>query len=71
LLNKYAKYAGFAFQMIAVFVGLSLGGNWLDEFWHLSFPYFTLGGVFVALFVVFYSLFTIINSDNNETTRPK
>lgn len=65
-LNKYARYSAFAFQMIAVFVLLSLGGNWLDEKMGYKFPYFTLAGVFIALISIFYSLFTLIKKINEN-----
>lgn len=64
--NKYVKYIGFAFQMIAVFVGLSLGGNWLDRYWGFNFPYLTLTGVFLAIAAVFVSLFSILKSDDTK-----
>jgi len=64
--SKYAKYSGFAFQMIAVFVGLSLGGDWLDKKMENQFPLFTLIGVFVALISVFYSLFALLKKDNEN-----
>jgi hypothetical protein len=65
-LSKYAKYSAFAFQMIGIFVLLSLGGNWLDEKMQNNFPYFTLLGVFVALISIFYSLFTLVNKNNKD-----
>ena len=66
-LTNYAKYSAFAFQMIGVFVALSLGGNWIDQQLNLIFPYFTLLGLFIALSTIFYSLYaiTIKNSKNN------
>lgn len=65
-LTNYAKYSAFAFQMIGVFVALSLGGNWVDKHWQLKFPYFTLLGVFVSLVSIFYSLYAIINRNDSE-----
>lgn len=65
-LNKYARYSAFAFQMIAVFVLFSLGGNWLDEKLGYKFPYFTLAGAFAALISIFYSLFTLIKKLNEN-----
>lgn len=65
-LTNYAKYSAFAFQMIGVFVALSLGGNWVDKHWQLKFPYFTLLGVFVSLVSIFYSLYAIINLNDSE-----
>lgn len=65
-LNKYARYSAFAFQMIAVFVLLSLGGNWLDKRMGYAFPYFTLAGVFIALISIFYSLFNLVKKINND-----
>ena len=65
-LTNYAKYSAFAFQMIGVFVALSLGGNWVDKHWQLKFPYFTLLGVFVSLVSIFYSLYAIFNRYDSE-----
>ncbi len=63
-LNKYAKYSSLAFQMIAVFVGFSLGGDWIDKNYQFKFPYFTLLGVLFALVSVFYLLFKLIKEEN-------
>jgi hypothetical protein len=65
-LTNYAKYGAFAFQMIGVFVALSLGGNWLDKNWQFKFPYFTLLGVLVSLISIFYSLYALINRNDSE-----
>jgi hypothetical protein len=65
-LTNYAKYSAFAFQMIGVFVALSLGGNWVDKHWQLKFPYFTLLGVLVSLISIFYSLYALINRNDSE-----
>ena len=65
-LTNYAKYSAFAFQMIGVFVALSLGGNWLDKYWQFKFPYFTLLGVLVSLISIFYSLYALINRNDSE-----
>lgn len=64
--SKYAKFSGFAFQMIAVFVLLSLGGDWLDKRMENKFPLFTLIGVFVALISIFYTLFSFLKKDNEN-----
>lgn len=65
-LTNYAKYSAFAFQIIGVFVALSLGGNWVDKHWQLKFPYFTLLGVLVSLISIFYSLYALINRNDSE-----
>jgi uncharacterized sodium:solute symporter family permease YidK len=65
-LSKYAKYSAFAFQMIGIFVLLSLGGNWLDKKKGYEFPYFTLAGVFLALISIFYTLFKLVNKSNKD-----
>ena len=65
-LAKYAKYSAFAFQMIGLFVGLSLGGNWLDKHWQFSFPYLTLLGVTIALVASFYALFSLVKEDDSK-----
>lgn len=65
-LAKYAKFSAFAFQMIGLFVGLSLGGNWLDNHWQLAFPYFTLAGVFLALVAIFYSLYNLVRETPDD-----
>ena len=65
-LTNYAKYSAFAFQMIGVFVALSLCGNWIDKHWNLKFPYFTLLGVFIALIAIFYSLYALTTKSNNN-----
>lgn len=67
-LGKYAKYSAFAFQMIAVFVVLSLGGNWLDKKMEYRFPYFTLAGVFISLISIFYSLYALVNKKEDADT---
>jgi apolipoprotein N-acyltransferase len=64
--SKYAKYSAFAFQFVAIFVALSLGGNWLDERMGYEFPIYTLVGVFVSLIAIFYSLYTFINKESND-----
>jgi uncharacterized sodium:solute symporter family permease YidK len=63
---KYVAFSALAFQWIGVFVILSLGGNWLDEHFQHHFPIFTLLGVFVALFVIFYSIFKLVNKSNQD-----
>ncbi|MES2691115.1 MAG: AtpZ/AtpI family protein [Bacteroidota bacterium] len=68
-LGKYAKYSAFAFQMIAVFVLLSLGGNWLDKKMEYQFPYFTLAGVFISLISIFYSLYSLVNKKEGGETQ--
>lgn len=65
-LTSYAKYSAFAFQMIGIFVALSLGGNWVDKHWNLKFPYFTLLGVLVSLVSIFYTLYALINKNNEN-----
>lgn len=65
-LISYAKYSAFAFQMIGIFVALSLGGNWVDKHWNLKFPYFTLLGVLVSLISIFYTLYALINKNNEN-----
>jgi len=52
--------------MIAVFVLLSLGGNWLDKHFQLSFPALTLTGVFIALVVIFYNVYTFAKAAEKE-----
>lgn len=64
--NKYVIFSALAFQWIGVFVLLSLGGNWLDKRLENHFPIYTLAGVFVALFVIFYTLFRYINRPNGD-----
>lgn len=65
-LSKYARYSAFAFQMIGIFLLLSLGGNWLDKKMEYGFPYFTLGGVLLALVSIFYTLYTLVSNNNND-----
>jgi hypothetical protein len=65
--NKIVGYSALGFQWIVVFVGLSLGGNWIDKTKQLSFPAFTLLGVFLALFIIFYSLFKLVSNQNKST----
>lgn len=64
--NKYAKYSSLAFQWVGGFVALSLGGNWLDNYLTLAFPAFTLTGVFVALFIIFYSLYKLVSKPDTD-----
>lgn len=64
--NKYAKFSAMAFQWIVLFVGLSLGGDWLDTYLGNDFPLLTLIGVFLSLFIIFYSLYKLVsNQDSN------
>jgi len=63
-LNNYLKYSAFGFQMIGVFVALSLGGNWLDKHFSMHFPAFTLAGVLLALISVFYFIFKLIRNQD-------
>ena len=65
-LNKYVQFSAWAFQMIAVFVLLSLGGNWLDKHFQLTFPALTLTGVFIALAVIFYNVYTFAKTAEKE-----
>jgi presenilin-like A22 family membrane protease len=65
--NKYLIFSALAFQWIGVFVLLSLGGNWLDKRMEHHFPIFTLLGVFLALFVIFYTLFKFVNRPNGDS----
>ncbi len=64
--NKYAKFSAIAFQWIILFVGLSLGGDWLDTYLLNNFPLFTLIGVFLALFIIFYSLYKLVTNQDSE-----
>jgi uncharacterized membrane protein len=68
--SKYAKFSAFAFQFVAIFVLLSLGGNWLDKRLEYKFPLFTLIGVFVALIAIFYSLYTFVTKENTDKDQP-
>lgn len=65
--SKYAKFSAIAFQWIILFVGLSLGGNYLDKHFQNHFPGYTLVGVFLALFIIFYTLFKLVTNSNNST----
>jgi hypothetical protein len=64
--NKYARYSAMAFQWIILFVGLSLGGNWLDKYLGNHFPLFTLIGVFLALFIIFYTLYKLVSNQDPD-----
>ncbi|HCP93833.1 MAG TPA: hypothetical protein DIU05_07350 [Bacteroidetes bacterium] len=64
--NKYAKFSALAFQWIILFVGLSLGGNWIDKYLTTHFPLFTLIGVFLALFIIFYSLYKLVTNPDSD-----
>ncbi len=68
--NNYVKYSSYAFQMVVLFITLSLGGNWLDGYLGLKFPAFTLVGVFLAIFIIFYALYKLIqqNDDSDDTS---
>lgn len=65
--NKYAKFSAIAFQWIILFVGLSLGGNYLDEYVGNHFPGYTLIGVFLSLFIIFYTLYKLVTNQNDST----
>lgn len=62
--SDYAKYTAIAFQYVAVFILLSLGGNYLDEHYDFGFPYFTLAGVFLGLVFIFYSVYKLISKND-------
>lgn len=64
--NNYVKYSAFGFQLIALFVIFSLGGNWLDKWVGNKFPAFTLTGVALALVVVFYLILKIIKDQDKS-----
>jgi F0F1-type ATP synthase assembly protein I len=64
--KKYAAVSALAFQWIGLFVLLSLGGNWLDHYLDNHFPIFTLAGVFLALFFIFYSIFKLAKQSNQD-----
>ncbi len=65
--SKYAKFSAIAFQWIILFVGLSLGGNYLDEYFGNHFPGYTLLGVFLALFIIFYTLYKLVTKQNDSS----
>ncbi|MBX7203843.1 MAG: hypothetical protein K1X81_00305 [Bacteroidia bacterium] len=50
--------------MIGVFVVLSLGGNWVDKYFSMHFPAFTLAGVLLAFVSVFYFIFKLIRNQD-------
>ncbi|MSQ79366.1 MAG: AtpZ/AtpI family protein [Flavobacteriaceae bacterium] len=58
--HSYAKYTGLAFQLIAVILALTFGGNYLDKYlvWH--FPLFTLLGALSGMGISLYLLFKTI-----------
>jgi predicted MFS family arabinose efflux permease len=55
--NNILRYSNIAAQMIAMIVGGTLGGKWLDKYLQLSFPVLTLCG---ALFSVLASVYITI-----------
>lgn len=55
-LNAYARYSSLGFAMIAVILVGVFGGHWIDGYFKLKFPVFTLVLTLLALGYAFYYL---------------
>jgi len=53
--QNYMKYSGMAFQMGIIIALGAFAGQWLDEHYQTSKPYFTVGLSLFAIFVALYS----------------
>ena len=60
--NKFVRFSTLAFEMgIIIFCG-TYGGVWLDDYFELNTPVFT---IVLSLFSVFTSLYLVIKQVNN------
>ena len=56
-LYSYAKYSGIAFQMVFIILLGVFGGRYIDTYFNLKFPIFT---VILSILSVFLSIYTVI-----------
>ncbi|MEL6636480.1 MAG: AtpZ/AtpI family protein [Bacteroidota bacterium] len=60
--NKYMKYSGMAFQMVAIIFIVTLLGKRLNDHWELDPPYLTAAfALFSVLAALYLSLKDLIN----------
>ena len=52
--NKYMKYSGMAFQMIAIIFIVTLLGKRLNDYWELDPPYVTALFALVSVLAALY-----------------
>jgi putative Ca2+/H+ antiporter (TMEM165/GDT1 family) len=57
--NKFAKYAGAGFQMLATIGAGVFLGNYLDEKFMMKTPWFTIG---CSMFFIFAGMYLFIKS---------
>jgi len=57
------KYTGLGFQMAGVFLIGIFGGQWLDEYFKLNTPYFTIGLIIFLFTGYLYKLYADLTKD--------
>lgn len=68
LLNKYARFSGIAFQMIAIIVLGSFGGIKLDKAFPNNYQLYTIICTLLAVAIsMIYVIKQVNNSANNKT----
>jgi F0F1-type ATP synthase assembly protein I len=60
--NKFVRFSTLAFEMGIIIAGGAFGGSWLDDYFGLNKPYFTIA---LSLFSIFASLYLVIKQVNN------
>ncbi|MBN2777731.1 MAG: AtpZ/AtpI family protein [Bacteroidales bacterium] len=60
--NKFIRFSSLAFEMAIIIAGGTYGGVWIDEYFNLETPIFT---IVLSLFSVFASLYLVIKQVNN------
>ncbi|MDD2386069.1 MAG: AtpZ/AtpI family protein [Bacteroidales bacterium] len=60
--NKFVRFSTLAFEMGIIIGGGTYGGVYLDDYFELNTPVFT---IVLSLFAVFASLYLVIKQVNN------
>lgn len=60
--NKFIRFSTIAFEMAIIIGGGTYIGVWLDEYYKMETPIFT---IILSLFSVFASLYIVIKQVNN------
>lgn len=60
--NKFIKFSTLAFEMGIIIAGGTYGGVYLDKYFELETPIFT---IVLSLFAVFASLYLVVKQVNN------
>lgn len=61
-INKFVRFSGLAFEMGIIIGGGTYGGVYLDRYFELETPVFT---IILSLFSVFASLYLVVKQVNN------